>query len=122
MQQHDFDAPNLDTAVRKPRSRSRLFLEDDPSMSVEDDPPTGVEYDASDSIMPSDTKRIFRASVVFAFLFVVLAGVGGALAWRYYRDQAADLIRGWALPGSTSKPTAPPEGFAELPQQLKSIA
>ena len=66
MQQHDFDAPNLDT-VRKPRGRSRLFLEDDPSMSVEDDPPTGVEYDASVSVMPSDTKRTSSASVVFAF-------------------------------------------------------
>jgi hypothetical protein len=27
-----------------------------------------------------------------------------------------------ALPGATNKPTAPPEGFAELQQQLKSIA
>ena len=121
MQQHDFDAPNLDT-VRKPRGRSRLFLEDDPSMSVEDDPPTGVEYDAPVSVMPSDTKRTSSASVVFAFLFVLLAGVGGALAWRYYGDQATDLIRAWALPGSTSKPTAPPEDFAELRQQFKSIA
>jgi hypothetical protein len=41
------------------------------------------------------------------FLFLVLAGVGGALAWR--------------LTGM-NKPTAPPEGFAELQQQLKSIA
>ena len=47
-------------------------------------------------------------------------GVGGALV--YYGDQATDLIRAWALPGSTGKPTAPPEGFAELQQQLKSIA
>jgi hypothetical protein len=72
--------------------------------------------------MPSDTKRTSGASVVFAFLFVLLAGVGGALAWWYYGDQATDLIRAWALPGSTSKPTAPPEGSAELQQQLKSIA
>jgi len=119
MQQHDFDAPNLD-ALRKPRGRSRLFLEDDPQMSVKDEPPTGVEHDASVSLMPSDTKRRSSASVVFAFLFLLLAGIGGALV--YHGDQATDLIRAWALPGSTGKPTAPPEGFAELQQQLKSIA
>jgi len=119
MQNHDFDAPNLDT-LRKPRGRSRLFLEDDPQMSVEDEAPTSVEYDAPVGVMPPDTKRTSSASVVFAFLFLLLAGVGGALV--YYGDQATDLIRAWALPGSTSKPTAPPEGFAELQQQLKSIA
>jgi hypothetical protein len=119
MQNHDFDAPNLDT-LRKPRGRSRLFLEDDPQMSVEDEPPTGVEDDASVSLMPSDTKRTSSASVVFAFLFLLLAVVGGALV--YYGDQATDLFRAWALPGATSKPTTPPEGFAELQQQLKSIA
>ena len=27
-----------------------------------------------------------------------------------------------ALPGATNKPTAPPEGFAELQQQLNSLA
>jgi hypothetical protein len=97
-------------------------LEDDLPTSVEGDPPAGDEYDASVSVMPSDTKRILRASVVFAFLFVVLAGVGSALAWQYYGNQATDLIRAWALPGSTSKPTAPPDDFAELRQQLKSIA
>ena len=110
MQQRDLDALNLDT-VRKPRGRSRF---------LEDDPPTSVEYDASISVMPPDTKRTSSAFVVFAFLFLVLAGVGGALV--YYGDQATDLIRAWALPGSTGKPTAPPEGFAELQQQLKSIA
>jgi hypothetical protein len=31
MQDHDLDAPNLDT-VREPHGRSRLFLEDDPSI------------------------------------------------------------------------------------------
>ena len=110
MQQRDLDAPNLDT-VRKPRGRSRF---------LEIDPPTSVEHNASISVMPPDTKRTSSASVVFAFLFLVLAGVGGALV--YYGDQATDLIRAWALPGSTGKPTAPPEGFAELQQQLKSIA
>jgi hypothetical protein len=113
MQDHDLDAPNLDT-VREPHCRLRLFLEDDPSMSVEDD--------AAMSISPSVIKRTFSASAVFLFLFVVLAGVGGALAWRSYGDQATDMIRAWALPGTTSNPTAPPEGFAELQQQLKSIA
>jgi nitrogen fixation/metabolism regulation signal transduction histidine kinase len=32
------------------------------------------------------------------------------------------MIGAPALPGATNKPTAPPEGFAELQQQLKSIA
>jgi hypothetical protein len=118
MQAHDLDSPNLDT-VLEPRGRSRLFLEDDPPISVEDGPPTSVEYDAS---MPSVTKWTPSASAVFVFLFLVLAGVGGALAWRYYDGQATDMIGAPALPGATNKPTAPPEGFAELQQQLKSIA
>ena len=118
MQAHDLDAPkNLDT-VRKSHGRSRLFLEDDPP--IEDDPPTSVEYDES---MPSVTKWTPSASAVFVFLFLVLAGVGGALGWRYYGGQVTDMIgTPWALPGATNKPTAPPEGFAELQQQLKAIA
>jgi hypothetical protein len=120
MQAHDLDAPNLLDTVLEPRGRSRLFLEDDPPISVEDGPPTSVEYDAS---MPSVTKWTPSASAVFVFLFLVLAGVGGALAWRYYGGQATDMIgTPGALPGATNKPTAPPEGFAELKQQLKSIA
>jgi len=119
MQAHDLDAPkNLDT-VRKSHGRSRLFLEDDPP--IEDDPPTSVEYDES---MPSVTKWTpSAASAVFVFLFLVLAGVGGALAWRYYGGRATDVIgTPGAPPGATNKPTAPPEGFAELQQQLKAIA
>ena len=117
MQAHDLDAPDT---VLEPRGRSRLFLEDDPPVSVEDGPPTSVEYDAS---IPSVTKWSPSASAVFVFLFLVLAGVGGALAWRYYGGQATDMIgTPGALPGATNKPTAPPEGFAELQQQLKSIA
>src|SRR5215470_15914705 len=114
MQAHDLDVPNLDT-VLEPHGRSRLFLEDDPPISVEDGPPTSVEYDAT---MPSVTKWTPSASAVFVFLFLV----GGALAWWYYGGQATDMIGARALPGATNKPTAPPEGFAELQQQLKSIA
>jgi hypothetical protein len=109
MPDHDLDAPNLET-VREPHGRSRLFLEDDPTMSVEDDASMSVR-----------SKRSSRASAVFLFVFVVVIGTGGALAWRYFGDQAADMIRAWALPGATSKLTAPPEGFADLQQQLKSI-
>lgn len=103
------DAPNLDIEGEPPgplhlMDPNRLFLEDN----------------ASESFGPSVTKRIFRASAAFSFL--VLVGVGGAVAWRFGGDQATDMIRAWALPGTTSKPTAPPEGFAELQQQLKSIA
>jgi len=71
-------------------------------------------------VMPSE--RTPGASVVFVFLFLVLAGVGGALAWWYYGGQATYMIRASALPSATGKPTTPPEGFAELQQQLKSIA
>jgi len=116
MQAHDLDAPNLDT---EPHGRSRPFLEDDPPISVEDGPPTSGEYDAP---MPSVTKWTPSASAVFVFLFLVLTGVGGALAWRYFGGQATDMIGVRALPDATNKPTAPPEGFAELQQQLKSIA
>ena len=88
MQAHDLNAPNLDI-LHEQRGRSRLFLEeggppisseDDPPISVEDDPPTSVEYDASeyDASMPSVTKWTPSASAVFVFLFLVLAGVGGA--------------------------------------------
>ena len=101
MQARDLDAPNLDT-VRQPHGRSRPFLEDGPPTRAEDDPPTSGEDGASISDMP-----ISRAtSVVFAFLLLVLAGI--CVAFVYY--------------GVTSKPTVPPEGFAELQQQLKSLA
>jgi hypothetical protein len=117
MQAHDLDAPDT---VLEPRGRSRLFLEDDPPVGVEDGPPTSVEYDAS---IPSATKWTPSSSAVFVFLFLVLAGVGGAFAWRYYGGQATDMIgTPGALPGATNKPSAPPEGLAELQQQLKSIA
>jgi hypothetical protein len=112
MQAHDLDAPNLDSG-REPRGRSRLFLEDGLPMSVEDD--------ASMGVTPSPTKRSSRAFAVFLFLFVVVAGVSGAFAWRSYGDEATNMIRAWVLPGATSKPPAPLEGFAELKQQLKSI-
>jgi hypothetical protein len=91
-------------------------------MGVEDDASMSVEDDASMSVRSSPSKRPSRASAVFLFVFMVVAGVSAALAWRSYGDQATDLIRAWALPGTTSKPTASPEGFAELQQQLKSIA
>ena len=58
---------------------------------------------------PHGRSRLFLdtiASVVFVFLFVVLVGTGAVLVYH----------------GATSKPTVPPEGFAELQQQLKSIA
>jgi hypothetical protein len=118
MPAHDLDAPNLDS-VLEPHGGSRLFLEDDPPISVEDGPPTSGEYDA---YIPSVTKWTSSASAVFVSLFLILASVGGALAWWYYGGQATDMTGGRALPGATNKPTAPPEGFAELQQQLKSIA
>jgi hypothetical protein len=105
MQAHDLDAPYLDTVLHEPDGRSRLFFEDDPPISVEDGPPTSVEHGAS---TPSVTEWASSASAIFLFLFLILAGVGGALAWRLTEHE--------------HKPTAPPEGFAELQQQLKSMA
>lgn len=110
MQDRDLDAPN---SLRESHGGSRLFLEDDPLMSVEADVPMSVEDDTSMSLRP---KRTSRASAVFLFLLLVAVGVGGALAWRFYGDQAMDMIR---LPTATSKP---PEGFAGLQQQLTAIA
>jgi hypothetical protein len=121
------DAPNLDIA-RDPRglhrpnpgTLDRLFSEDDASVSVENDGSMTVEDDASTSVGPSITTRIFRASAVFSF--VVLTGIGGALAWRSYGEYATDMIRASALPAPTSKPAAPPADAAEIQQQLKSLA
>jgi len=120
MQAHDLDAPNLDT-VREPHGRSRLILEDDPPMSREDDDASmSLEDDES---TPSVTKRIFRASTVFMFVFLLLAGVGGALAWRSYGDQATNMISAWALPAATTKPADSPEvSLQELQQQITAIA
>jgi hypothetical protein len=121
------DATNHDIARDRGLHRpsldrlDRLFPEDDdPSGSVEDDASLSVEDDASMNVGPSVTRRIFRGSAIFSFL--VLTGVVGALAWRAYGDYATNMIEAWALPTSTSKPAAPPAGFAELRQQLKSIA
>jgi hypothetical protein len=120
MQTHDLDTPNLDT-VREPRGRSRLFLEDDPHMSIEgDDASTGFEHDEP---TPSATKRIFRASTVFIFVFLVLAGVGGALAWRSFSDQATNMISAWGPPAAMTKPADSPEvSLQEIQQQIRSIA
>ena len=120
MQAHDLNAPNLDI-MHEPRGKRRLFLEDDPPISVEDNPPTSVEDNPPTSVeddvpMPSVTKWTPSASAFFVFLFLVLAGVGGALGWGYYGGQTA------APALATNKPTAPPEGFAELQQQLKSVS
>jgi hypothetical protein len=41
--------------------------------------------------MPSATKRTFRASGAFLFLLMVLAGIGGTLAWWFYVDHAETL-------------------------------
>ena len=108
------DAPNVDIAGEQRRLLDLLS----PNKSDEDY--LELENDTSESVGPSITTRTSRVFVVFVFLFLVLAGVGGALSWRYYGDQTTGSIK--ALPGATSKPTVPLEGFAELQQQLKSIA
>jgi hypothetical protein len=113
MPNNDLNVFNRDT-MREPHRRSHLFLEDDPPMSVDDDMPM--------SVRPLVASRTSKAFAVFLFVFVVVVGSGGALAWRAYGDQATAMIREWALPITTSKPIAAlPEGFAELQQQLKSV-
>jgi hypothetical protein len=133
-ERNDMDAPNHDIARDRGLHRphldrvDRLFpeddlstsVEDDASMGVEDDPSMSVEDDASMSTGPSITGRIFRACAIISFL--VLTGVGCALAWRSYGAEATTMIEAWALPTSTSNPATPPMGFAEIQQQLKSIA
>jgi uncharacterized protein (UPF0335 family) len=114
MQAHDLDAPNLNT-LHEPGGRPHLFLEDDPPIGVEDDPPRSVEYDAPISVMPLDSKRAPSASVLFVFLFLVLAGVGGAFAWRYYHFYN-EIER---LEKDNARITA--DG-GEVQQQLESIA
>ncbi len=92
MRNRDLNAPNLDI-VHEPPGRSRRFLED-PPMSVDDD---GLMGD-----VPSVPERLSRTSAVFLFLFMIVVGTGSALFWRYYGDQATDLISGWGVPGATS--------------------
>jgi hypothetical protein len=110
------DATDLDTGhepggplhLMNPDRSDRLFLDDNPSIRVG----------------PSITRRIFRA--VAGLSFLVLVGVGGAVAWRSYGGDLA-MVKAWApspaesLPTSTTKPAAPPVG-AEIQQQLKSVA
>jgi hypothetical protein len=74
---------------------------------------------------PSTARRITRA---FArYFFAVLVGVAAALGWRYYGDDAMEMVRardpwlGWMLPVSTTKPPAPVTS-AEVQQQLKPMA
>ena len=83
MQDRDLDAPN---SLRESHGGSRLFLEDDPLMSVEADVPMSVEDDTSMSLRP---KRTSRASAVFLFLLLVAVGVGGALGPSNGHDQTA---------------------------------
>jgi chemotaxis protein histidine kinase CheA len=113
---NDMDATDLDTGrepggplhLMNPDRSDRLFLEDNPSIRVG----------------PSITRRIFRGLAALAFL--VLVGVGGAVAWRSSGGDLA-MVKAWApslaelLSTSTSKPAAAPVG-PEIQQQLKSMA
>jgi uncharacterized protein YukE len=56
----------------------------------------------------------------FMFVFFLLAGVVGALAWRSYGDQ---MISAWLPPAATTKPSDSPEvSSQQLQQQLKTMA
>ena len=111
------EAPYLDTA-RKPPGGLHL-----PSPDRSDRP--SLENNAPHRVKQPVGRRISRA---FArYLFAVLVGVGGTLAWQSYGDLGrTTMIKAWApwlaevLPGSTSKPTSP-VAAAEV-EQLKPIA
>ena len=72
-------------------------------------------------VRPPLLHRVLRASA--RFLFAVLLGIGGTLAWQSHGDQAMDVIRAKApsvaewLPASTSRP-AVPVSAAEAQQSI----
>jgi hypothetical protein len=100
----DMDELNLGLKFENERDRSdRPFLDDN----------------ASERSAPSVTKRIFFVSAGFSFL--VLLGVGGALAWRSYNtnmSRAAAPSLAELSPASTTKPAALPVSAGEIQQQL----
>jgi hypothetical protein len=114
----EMTSANLDTPLRPagglhvigPDSSDRIVLENNRSRTVR----------------PPIVSRMFRASR--RFLFAILVGIGGTLAWQSYSDQGMDMVRAKApslaewLPDSTTKPApaVPPKGAAEAPQQLKA--
>jgi len=74
-------------------------------------------------VRPPLLRRVLRASA--RFVFAVLVGIGGTLAWQSHGNQAMDVIRAKApsvaewLPASTSRP-AVPVSAAEAQQSLKA--
>jgi hypothetical protein len=78
-----------------------------------------LEDNASERSAPSVTKRIFFVSAGFSFL--VLLGLGAALAWRSYNTNVSRAVApslAELSPDSTSKLAAPPPGAEELQQRL----
>ena len=71
---------------------------------------------------PSTSRRLTRS--LARFVFVVLIGVGGTLAWQSCDDEITAMVPllGWLLPVSTMKPSAPAVASAELQEQLKPVS
>jgi hypothetical protein len=86
---------------------------------------SGFKSDQFRSDKPSTSRRLTRS--LARFVFAVLIGVGGTLAWQH-GDEAAEFVRtwvpslGWLLPVSTTKAPAPAVTSTELQQQLKPMA
>jgi hypothetical protein len=74
---------------------------------------------------PSIARRVTRGRA--GYVFAVLIGVGGTLAWQSYGDEAKEMLRtwapslGWLIPVSTEAP-APAVTSAELQEKLKPLA
>src|SRR3954449_6242554 len=64
----------------------------------------------------------------YVFLFAILVGIGGTLAWQSYSDQGMDLVRAkapslaeWFPASSTNRAAAiPATSAAEAPRQLRA--
>jgi hypothetical protein len=83
---------------------------------------SGLKSDQFKSDKPSTSRRLTRS--LARFVFAVLIGVGGTLAWQSCGDEITAMVPllGWLLPVSTTKVPAPAVTSTELQQQLKPMA
>src|SRR3954451_14335205 len=84
------------------------------------------EETPSRTVRPPFVSRMFRASR--RFLFAILVGIGGTLAWQSYSEQGINLVRAkapslaeWFPASSTNRAAAvPATSAAEAPRQLRA--
>ena len=109
---------NLDTPLRPPGGLHVIRADSSDHTDFENSP--------SKTVRPPFVSRIFRASR--RFLFAILVGIGGTLAWQSYSDQGMDLVRAkapslaeWFPASSTNRAAAVPvTSAAEAPRQLRA--